>query len=183
MLDGEILRLMLRAAGVPAADARRLLPGIMRTAQNLYVRRCPELTAKVCPGVPELLAALGRRGAILGLVTGNLSRIGWRKMTRAGLRRHFRFGAFAEEGPTRAALARLAVRKARAEGLIPRGAPCTLVGDHPNDILAARAAGLRVVATATGVVPYKELALCSPDILVADLRSLDPESLLCPGGS
>jgi phosphoglycolate phosphatase len=103
-------------------------------------------------------------------------------MTRAGLRRHFRLGAFADEGPTRAALARLALRRARAAGWIGRGAPCSLVGDHPNDIAAARAAGLRAVATATGVVPYEQLALCGPDILVADLRSLNPESLLCAGG-
>ena len=43
-----------------------------------------------------LLYKLSRRGIPTGLVTGNLTRIGWKKMERAGLRRYLRFGAFAE---------------------------------------------------------------------------------------
>jgi phosphoglycolate phosphatase len=133
----------------------------------------------VCPGAPDFLASLGRAGVPMGLVTGNLSRIGWTKMRRAGLRAHFRFGAFAEQGRTRAALAKQAVGEARRAGWIGRGAVVALVGDHPNDIAAARANGLRSVAVGTGVVPLEELAACGPDILVPDLRSLTPEQLLC----
>ena len=180
MLDGEILRRMLREAGAGAAEIRLSLPEIMRLAQALYVRRCPDLRAKVCPGVRSMLQRLSRRDLPLGLVTGNLSRIGWTKMRRAGLRDHFRFGVFAESASTRAALARLAIREARSKGWIGRESLIVLVGDHPNDIAAARANGLRSVAVGTGVVPLNELAACAPDILVPDLRSLRLETLLCP---
>jgi phosphoglycolate phosphatase-like HAD superfamily hydrolase len=179
MLDGDILLLMLKAAGLKRAEALHALPAIITKAQALYVRRCPDLRERVCPGAPEFLGALAALGVPMGLVTGNLSRIGWTKMRRAGLRNHFRFGAFAEQGPTRAALAKLAVREARRNRWITPNAAITLVGDHPNDVAAARANGLRSVAVGTGVVPLEDLAACGPDFLVPDLRSLSPDRLLC----
>jgi phosphoglycolate phosphatase-like HAD superfamily hydrolase len=180
MLDREILRQMMRNAGAAEALVKRALPAIVAKAQSLYARRCPDLRDKVCPGAKETLAALARSGAVIGLVTGNLSRIGWRKMERAGLKRHIRFGAFAEQAPTRTALARLALRHARRERWIVAGSAASLVGDHPNDIAAARGNGLRSVAVATGVVPYDELASHGPDILVPDLTALDWKCLLQP---
>ena len=48
----------------------------------------------------------------------------------------------------------------------------TLIGDHPNDVLAAQANGIRSVAVGTGIVPLEELRAYSPHIAVQDLRSL-----------
>lgn len=177
MLDGDILRWMMRDAGAPTGTIRQLLPEVMRSAQALYVRRCPDLRGKVCPGVRGFLARLTRMGAPMGLVTGNLSRIGWKKMERSGLKPHFRFGSFAESGRTRAQLARLAVMEAKRKGWIGRSTPVALIGDHPNDIAAARANRLRAVAVATGVVAYEDLQACGPDVLVEDMRELKPEML------
>lgn len=181
MLDGQILRRMMAAAGLTSGEIRLHLPEVMRKAQNLYVRRCPDLRAKVCPGVRRTLLHLTRRQAVVGLVTGNLSRIAWKKMERAGLKERFRLGAFAEHGRTRAQLIRRAVREARREGWIGRGTLITMVGDHPNDILAAREAGVRSLAVGTGVVGIEDLALHRPDLLVADLRVVEPDWLLGGG--
>ena len=178
MLDGAILQCMLRNAGVVETAPEQML-AIMRKAQALYVRRCPDLREKVCPGAPELLERLSSDGAVVGLVTGNLSRIGWRKMTQPGLRTHFRFGAFAEQAETRVELAKLALEEARRRGWLDEPAVATLIGDHPNDIAAARANGLRSVAVGTGVVPLEELAEHRPDVLVPDLRALKLEQLIC----
>lgn len=125
-----------------------------------------------------LLYKLWRRRVATGLVTGNLTRIGWKKMERAGLRRYLRYGAFAELARDRAGLVRIAVREARRNGWIDAGSPVALVGDHPNDIRAARENGVRAVAVATGVVGAEELAAHSPDVLVADLRALSLEMLI-----
>lgn len=173
MLDRDILTGMMRAAGMKAGEIRDAMPAVIEKAQLLYARRCPDLTRRVCPGVRTLLPRLQRRGAVTGLVTGNLSRIGWKKVERAGLRPYFRFGAFAEMGRTRSDLARLARGRAVAEGWVSRRAPVALVGDHPNDILAARANRLFSIAVATGVVSRRELARHRPDVLVDDLRNLD----------
>lgn len=173
MLDRDILAAMMRAAGMKLSEVRAAMPAVIEKAQMLYARRCPDLSRRVCPGVRTLLPKLQRNGAVTGLVTGNLSRIGWKKLERAGLRPYFRFGAFAEMGRTRAELARLARRRAVAEGWVSRATPAALVGDHPNDIVAARANGLFSIAVATGVVPKHELARHRPDLLLDDLRGLD----------
>lgn len=178
MLDRDIVAQMLRAAGAPAARVREWMPAIVRSAQALYVRRCPPLTRKLCPGVRPLLRRLEKAGIPLGLVTGNLSRIGWTKLERAGIRPYFRFGAFAEQGSTRSALARQALRQAHQAGWIGRHTVVSLVGDHQNDILAARKNGLRAIAVATGLSSREELAVCAPDLLLDDLRQLRIEMLL-----
>jgi phosphoglycolate phosphatase-like HAD superfamily hydrolase len=180
MLDRDILRLMMLRAGASEGQVRRQMRAVVERAQELYVERCPDLRGRVCPGVRAFLRRLSRRGIPMGLVTGNLSRIGWMKMERAGLKEHFRLGAFAEQGPTRTALAGLAARLARREKVIAPGARIVLVGDHPNDIAAARGNGFFSLAVATGLSPAGELAEHKPDLLVPDLRSVKLERILEP---
>jgi phosphoglycolate phosphatase len=178
MLDHVILRTMMLRAGMTSGQIRRVMPQVMRRAQLLYVRSCPDLQKKVCPGVRQLLARLERRGATVGLVTGNLTRIAWKKMEQAGLKRYFRYGAFAEHAKDRSGLVRLAVRHAREKNWINGSSRVSLIGDHPNDVLAARANRVRAIAVATGIVSMEELAEHSPDLLLGDLRSLKLETLL-----
>ena len=98
------------------------------------------------PWCRALLEELTARDALVGLVTGNLSAIGWKKVEVAGLRSYFRVGAFSEHGTTRAMLARAAIREARREHLLERGARISLIGDHPNDIRAARTNRIQAIA-------------------------------------
>jgi phosphoglycolate phosphatase len=178
MLDRDILTTMMLRAGVSRTEIRRLLPDVMARAQSIYVRRVPDISRKVCPGVRNLLRRLIQHDAVIGLVTGNLSRIGWRKMVRAGLRPYFRFGAFAEMAHDRAGLVRIAIRRARQERWIASGSNISLIGDHPNDVLAAQANGIRAVAVGTGIVPLDELRSHSPNIALPDLRLLNIDDLL-----
>jgi phosphoglycolate phosphatase len=178
MLDGDILTQMLTNAGVSRALIQRKMPEIIERAQRIYLRRCPDLRRKVCPGARMLLYKLSRRGVTAGLVTGNLTRIGWKKMEQAGLRQYLRFGAFAELARDRAGLVRIAVRQARKEGWIDADSRIALIGDHPNDVNAAKKNGVRSIAVATGLVGAEELRRHSPDVLVPDLRSLSIEELL-----
>ena len=172
MLDPDILRRMMRDAGASEELIVRQLPAIMRRAQSIYVRRCPDLQDKTCPGVRRLLYSLQRCGIPTGLVTGNLTRIGWKKMERAGLRHYFQFGVFAEMAPDRTALARMAIERARRQAWIQAGARVSLIGDAPSDIIAARENGARSIAVHTGISTREELAALSPDMLLEDLRAL-----------
>jgi phosphoglycolate phosphatase len=178
MLDRDILSIMMRAAGFTSAAARRHMPEVVRQAQAVYPESCPDLRGSVCPGVRDALELLRSHGVVTGLVTGNLTRIGWTKIEQAGLREYFRFGAFAELARNRAGLARIAIHEARRSGWIDRASPITLIGDHENDILAARANKIRAVAVATGISTAAELSRLKPDLLLPDLRSLRLEMLL-----
>src|SRR5579863_1760754 len=172
MLDPVILTLMLRNAGASRSTIRQAMPEIQRSAERYYRRVCPEIQDKHCPFVTAVLDRLTRRGILLGLVTGNLTRIGWHKLHCAGLRRYFRFGAFGEMATTRAGLARMAIREARSRGWIGREAPISLVGDSPSDVIAARGNGIRSIAVRTGITPPAELEAERPDFLLQTLRDL-----------
>ena len=179
MLDRDLIEGMLRAAGCSKHRARLALQRIMAECQNAYVRTCTaDLSRYVCWGVRPFLAELKEKGAALGLVSGNLSRIGWKKVELAGLHSYFSLGAFAEDGKTRARLARIAAQRARQQRLVTGSCRITLIGDHINDVQAAKANGFQSVAVATGVTPLEQLRAAEPDYLVRDLTELKLEHLL-----
>lgn len=172
MLDPDILAIMMQRAGMKRAEIRAALPDVERAAEQWYLRACPPLHEKHCPGVEPVLQKLARRGVLLGLVTGNLTRIGWRKLEQAGLREYFRYGAFGDMAKTRGGLVKLAIREARRSGWIARETPVSLVGDAPQDIIAARENGIRSISVQTGITPVEELEKERPDVFLKDLRSL-----------
>ena len=170
MLDRAILRQMIANAGGSAEDAERAMPALVEEASRVYVESCPPLPGKTCPGVVELLGRLQAMRVPIALVTGNFSRIGWKKLEQTGLRQYFRWGAFAEMAETRGELAALAIAQVRAAGhAVPRNR-IALIGDAPSDIQAARENGIRSVSVATGISSREDLALCKPDALITSLE-------------
>jgi phosphoglycolate phosphatase-like HAD superfamily hydrolase len=171
--DGAIVRDLLELAGVDghAADAR--WPAVQAAAVQAYETLCPaDLSAKVAPGIPELLDALAGRPEEfrLSLVTGNLEAVARLKLDRAGLGRHFTpgQGGFGSDDEQREALPPIARARA-ADPPWPRERTA-VVGDTPRDIACARADGLRVAAVATG--PFGREALAGADVVVDDAREL-----------
>ncbi len=178
-LDRDLIGHMLRAGGYSEGRARKVLHEVMTECQSAYVDNCAiDLRANLCAGVVELVTELKERGAVLGLVTGNLSQIGWKKMELAGIGGFFSVGAFAEDGRTRARLARVAAQKSIREGLVRKDARISLIGDHSNDVVAAKANNFQSVAVASGLMPFEELRKSEPDILVRSLGELDAGALM-----
>ena len=172
MLDPVILTAMLRRAGARSSQIRASLAAIERAAVRYYLRVCPPIGDRLCPGVPAALAKLQRHGALLGLVTGNLTRIGWHKLERAGLKSCFTFGAFGDMAPSRAALVKLAIAEARRRGWRGERVSVSMIGDAPADILAARRNRIRSIAVRTGITPPAALEALAPDFLLSSLSHL-----------
>ncbi len=178
-LDRDLIAAMLRAAGESERRIRSVLTEVMRECEQSYVAKCAaDLSPFLCRDVHQTLEELKSRGAVLGLVTGNLSAIGWRKVELAGLRPYFSVGAFAEDGRTRARLAQVAAQRARRTGLVDHSSRISLIGDHANDVAAAKANGFQSIAVASGVLSREELAEAQPDILVEHFGELDLSKLL-----
>jgi phosphoglycolate phosphatase len=154
------------------------LPQIYLRAEEIYLETCPDIRDRVCPGVPELLHHLRQAHVPLGLVTGNLSRIAWTKLERAGLRDDFSFGAFSGMAPTRSQLVALAVTQARAERLVADDALISLVGDHHHDMHAAKTNGIRAIGVATGALSVDQLRASGADLAVETLSHLSWKYLL-----
>jgi phosphoglycolate phosphatase-like HAD superfamily hydrolase len=120
--------------------------------------------------VEQALDHLAKRGALLGVATGNLEVIGWIKVEQAGLRQWFRFGGFSDHYPIRSELIGQAADKARE--LAGKAASICVVGDTPRDIEAARANFLSVIAVATGNYSYEELMEYQPEVCATSLADL-----------
>lgn len=115
---------------------------------------------RLCPAIVQLLESLRSRGKILGVVTGNLETVGWAKLKAASLDSNFSFGAFCDGCETRNEIFRHGVEQARN---LNANAVC-IVGDTPADIAAARANHVPIIAVATGIYSYQELARLHPDL-------------------
>ena len=173
------LDLDLIAALLGEPSEKHLLLNIARESQIAYLANCShDLSPFVCRGARELIQELTRRGAALALVTGNLSAIGWRKMQLAGLKDFFHAGAFSEDGTTRAEIAQMAALRARRGKHARPDCRVVLIGDHRNDIDAAKANGFLSIAVATGPMPAAELRSHAPDVFVESLSDLAIGSLL-----
>lgn len=177
-LDRDLITAMLKNAGVKGYKINQAMTRIMTLAQNHYTGNCKaDFSEKLCPGVRNLLETLSGEGVPMGLVTGNLGGIAWQKLENARIDKHFKFGAYSEMATTRVRLAKMAAFKARGKSLATRTCAVALIGDHANDIQAAKANGFRSVAVATGFTSADELRKLEPDLVVETLEGASVEMI------
>ena len=168
--DTSILRQACRLAGVPAEIVEAQTGAILEAMCATVAEQRHAMDLMLMPGVEDALRRLAKRGALLGVATGNLELIGWMKLERAGLREWFRFGGFSDHFPDRAELIAHAASKARE--IAGAEARICVVGDTPRDIAAAHANSLPVIAVATGRCSFEELQGCAPEVCAASLAEL-----------
>jgi phosphoglycolate phosphatase len=125
-------------------------------------------TTRLMPGVPALLRRFEERA--LAVVTNKLQGQSERILTHLGVRPPFRMVV---GGDT------LAVRKPHPGPLLHVLAACgvrpgeaVMIGDGVNDVIAAKAARVPVVAVTGGVNSRAELAALEPDWLIDGLDRL-----------
>jgi phosphoglycolate phosphatase-like HAD superfamily hydrolase len=171
-VDVGILRDAFRAGGVPEDMWRPRVQELQAGMCRFVEARQEDLRLTVLPGVRDVLLHLRARGAVLGVATGNLERIGWLKLESAGIRDLFDFGGFSDAYEYRRDVFGGALRKAKE--LAGDEARICVVGDTPEDIRAARAHGLDVIAVATGVYRAEELEAEGPTLCLSALAELLP---------
>jgi phosphoglycolate phosphatase len=173
--DMAIARSLLQAAGIADDRIDERARDVAARAVELFAGLCPpDLSAKVAPGIPALLAALADRPGEfrLSLVTGNLQPIARLKLGRAGIGHFFEpgQGGFGSDHVSRARLPAIARARA-ADPPWPRGRTA-VIGDTPRDIACARADRVRVAAVGTG--PFTVDALADADAVADDAHHLLP---------
>jgi phosphoglycolate phosphatase len=178
-LDAEIVRVLAGAAGVPAERIERDLPAAMARmgARFAAAFRHDGYAARALPGARETVDAVHRAGFATGVLTGNARSVAAARLGAVGLAGLLDAGAFGDRAHVRADLVAEACAAASArDGRRHTPARTVLVGDTPRDVEAARAAGARVLAVPTGVVPTADLEAARPDALLADLT--DPATVV-----
>jgi phosphoglycolate phosphatase len=168
--DVGILRDAFTRAGVAECLWRPKLAGL-RDRMCAYVEgHRDEICPNVLPCVREILALLHNRGALLTVATGNLERIGKRKLTAAGLLHFFDMGAWSDQWERRADVFGRGIKDIR-QALGPH-VSILAIGDTPADIAAAQENRIPVIAVATGIYSLDELASARPSLCVSTLADL-----------
>jgi phosphoglycolate phosphatase len=164
--DTGIVRELLVVHGIEPTD-----PNVERL-KSAYLSHLPEMLRRrggtVLPGISNALQR-ERRGAVVGLLTGNIRAGAQIKLGHFGLWDHFPFGGFADGVDDRDDVARRAL--AEAERHVDRVIDPNdvwVIGDTPLDVKCARAIGAKAVVVQTGWHHRDELVACCPDHLLPD---------------
>jgi len=127
----------------------------------------------ILPGVKELLKALEDRKYLIGLVTGNLEQIARDKMKKLGINHFFKVGGFGDEHINRTELVKIAVKKAQSNFNFIFSDNVYLIGDAPQDIKAAKEAGVKAIGVTTGIYTKKQLENVAADVILKDLTNTE----------
>ena len=166
--DGQIIRETLEAHGIDAGLHESALGHLDELSRLRHVAGNHRLP---CSGALHAVAAVAALGLPNGLLTGNSAARARYKVTGAGFDPEsfdWRHSYFGERSPLRTDL----TLRARSE---LGDARVVIIGDTPNDGLAADSAGIPFIAVATGIYSVEQLRATSARVVVEDLASgLDP---------
>ena len=152
--------------GHGAADARRLALALEAFRAHYARETC--VRTRLLPGAEALLDAAG--GLPLALVTNKPRDATLAVLRHFGLLERFAFVYAGGDGPLKPAPDGLLAARAALDVSPETGATLWMIGDGPQDVGAARAAGATCLAF-VGFAPRGALEEASPDALVADARA------------
>ncbi len=144
--DPWILSNVLQEAGIDQETIDQNLDAILEYMGNYYAEHTGEEEGEVLPGVPELLTELRNRNILCGLVTGNVEKIAYYKLTYYGLAEYFALGGFGSDDSVRSRLILKAIEKAEQQfNFHYTGQNVIYVADTVHDVTAAHDAGLPII--------------------------------------
>lgn len=166
-MDQAILAEMIEKCGAQATP-ENLQKAVLET-EDAYLRTA-RTTPEVLPGVEHLLQTLSELpNVVIGIASGNLPRLCWKKLELAGIAKYFpdRVGGYGTSASRADAILR---GKDEAGRLFGKKVKRVIhFGDTPDDIEAAHAAGAKAIAVLTGFSTTEELS--AAELVVKDLTT------------
>jgi phosphoglycolate phosphatase-like HAD superfamily hydrolase len=172
MTDRAIIRGGLERVGLPADEAA--IDAVCAAYVAALAEEMPRSEGFcVCPGVHDLLAAVGGRPQVaVGLGTGNLREGARIKLARGDLLHHFAFGGFGCDHEDRPAIVRIAAERGAAHlGTTVDACRVVVIGDTPRDVAAAQAIGAMSITVETGGIAAGELTRAGATRVFRDLTA------------
>jgi phosphoglycolate phosphatase-like HAD superfamily hydrolase len=171
MLTTQVIVEVLRLHRVEEDFVRSQMDMAFRFMHDYFTLHEDEDVYMLMPGVSEILTEFAQHGVPLGLLTGNIEAIAWKRLARAGIAHFFAFGSFGDMAYKRADLVPLAWARARDRCAITTSLDdFVIIGDTPADVACAKAAGIQSIAIAAGGASPQQLAVAGADLVVASLH-------------
>ena len=170
MTDRLIVKNALEKHGKDG-DTTEVINNIINDYLTLFEKSYLESTgAFVFEDALELVQKVKEKSLPLGLLTGNVKRGAKIKLGRFDLMKHFSFGAFGEEGATRSDLP--VVARNRAQAVLGKSfefEDIVLVGDTPEDAIAAKINGCKSIVVCRRQEWYDDIVKAGADLIVDSL--------------
>ncbi len=172
-LDPDIFRDTIEAHGLDPSNYS--ISDFAGTLGAVYSSQSAQLRehGRAMPGAATALAALAEQPqTVQTVLTGNVRPIALVKLAAFALDRYIDFdiGGYGADADLRADLVSVAQQRAGAKHLVMfDGNSTVMVGDSHHDVTAARGAGVRIVAVATGQDSNTELMALGADVVLPDL--------------
>ena len=173
MTDQEIILKILQHYDIDDEIVRAKLKSCMDHMQLHYAQIVQSENIVILEGVVKLLTQLDQKGFLLGLVTGNLETIARAKLKKIGINDFFKFGGFGSDHIRRTELVKIAIRRAGSQFDLDDSNQIFHIGDAPQDMRAAREAGVTPIGVTTGIFSADELDAAGAYRVVPDLKNGD----------
>jgi phosphoglycolate phosphatase len=170
MTDKEIIFEILKIHGFTEQTVALKVQECIDIMADTFNKCAFNYQIRVLGGVKELLDKLKTNRVIIGLVTGNIESIAWRKLQIAGLDSYFSLGGFGSDDIKRSNLIRLAIRRAADKFDFTFNDNVYVFGDTPRDIRAGIEARVKTIGVATGQFTKDQLKENGADAVFPDLR-------------
>lgn len=171
MTDQQIIIDVIKKNGVDERTIKSKLNECMSVMAQYFNENIGCENLIVLDGVDVILSLLDKRGAILGIVTGNIESIAWSKLKKTDLDGYFKFGGFGSDDIDRMQVVEIAVKRARDE--FGFSGEIFVVGDTVHDIRAGNEAGMKTIGVATGIYSKDELFDAGADAVVDNLQNTE----------
>ncbi len=172
IVNTELLLLLSQKAGVNRQEALKRLGTLYHYTTEHFRNHLSEYRTTILGGVKPLLSQLKAQGYMLGIVTGNIEPIADMKMAKMGLDGIFDFGIYADGSNRKKGMIIKAIKHANLiSGRKFTPQKTLYFGDTAIDVREARAAGVKMLALATGHHSYEILRKENPDYMLENLSN------------
>jgi len=182
MTDQEIILKILEKYDVNEKTVRSSLKQCLDIMQRHYAQIVQSENIVMLEGVFKLLSKLDQEGFLLGLVTGNLEPIARAKLKKIGIFNFFKFGGFGSDHISRTELVKIALERAGSRFDLAKNNQVYHIGDAPQDMRAAREAGVRPIGVTTGIFSAAELRSAGAHRVVPNFANADAILNILRGG-
>lgn len=177
MIDPQIIVESLIPHGLREEDIKAKLEEAFKVMEEYFLEHEGEDEDIVMPGAKELLERLKDLRVPLGILSGIIESVAWKKLEKVGLKEYFIFGAFGNRAFKRVDLVKVA--QEQAEEKLGRKVPLAdlvIIGDSPLDVACAKAGGIQSIAVGAGPYSSEELRAAGADLVVDSLK--EQESII-----
>ncbi|MEK7497192.1 MAG: HAD family hydrolase [Patescibacteria group bacterium] len=173
MTDLQIIFEILRIHNLSALFTKKRVNMSVRLMGNYYVENSYKEQVTLMPGVIDLLNTLKKRGYLMGILSGNIERIGKQKLVDALISEYFSFGAFGDMSVSRSELVDFAEINMQKNGIKAQKNQFVIIGDSVRDIECAKNSKLPSIGVATGSYSNKEIQLAGANLAVNTLKEVN----------